>query len=95
MVTVLAVFGDTSQLAMSISKILIETKRDAIKPDALDVFMVCPRKLEKFRMKMKYLCMHKLIVTSQHAGYRVITREATRNTHAWRRFAVENARRFG
>lgn len=38
--------------------------------------------------------MHKLIVTSQHAGYRVITREATRNTHAWRRYAVENAGRL-
>ena len=36
MVTVLAVFGDTSQLVMNISKILTETKRDAIKPDALD-----------------------------------------------------------
>lgn len=36
MVTVLAVLGDTSQLAMNISKILTETKRDVIKPDALD-----------------------------------------------------------
>ena len=36
MVKVLAVLGDTSQLAMNMSKILTETKRDAIKPDALD-----------------------------------------------------------